>query len=94
MLSFLLEGGISISIKKEVQIDIMIDEGLGGGQIKERADKKRLQSPLSKSKQTKKNVMVKNMTEAIKLGKEMEQLQEKDELLEKGLTPDPDNTEK
>jgi hypothetical protein len=84
------EGGISISIKKEEQIDIMIDEGLGGGQINDSTDKDKLKSPLSKRKKKRENEMIENFSDAISLGNEMEQLDNKKELKEKGLTPDPE----
>ncbi|OZM56291.1 hypothetical protein CIB95_12820 [Lottiidibacillus patelloidae] len=70
----------------------MIDEGLGGGQINRTSDKDKLKSPLSKQKHKKENEMIENFSEAISLGNEMEQLENKEELKEKGLTPDPDNT--
>jgi hypothetical protein len=50
----------------------------------------KLNSPISKNKKKKDNEMVETMSDAISLGKEMEQLEDKDELMEKGLTPDPE----
>jgi hypothetical protein len=85
------EGGISISLKKEQQIDIMIDEGLGGGQINESADREKLKSPLSKEKKKKENEMIENFSDTVTLGKEMEQMETNDELLQKGKKPDPEN---
>jgi hypothetical protein len=81
---------IAISLKTEKQIDVMIDEGLAGGQINDSKDKKKLKSPISKKKKKRENEIVENMSDAKRLGNEMDQLENKKELKKKGLSPDPE----
>jgi len=81
-------------MKKEEQIDEMINEGLGGGQIKDKHDKKQLENPLPKkvneeNEQKKDNTMTRNLDDIKVLGKEMEQMKTETEIKKEGKIPSP-----
>lgn len=71
----------------------MIDEGLGGGEINEKYDKNKLNSPISdkekEHEEEKETEMIENLEDVKKLGKEMEQMKTNKQTKEEGKTPDP-----
>ncbi len=79
-------------MKKALQIDKMIDEGLGAGRINNKLDKKQLENPISKNKisgMEKDNTMARNLEDMKRLGKEMEQMKTETELKKEGKIASP-----
>ncbi|WP_077212091.1 hypothetical protein [Bacillus dakarensis] len=85
------KGGDIIRKKEEIQIDRMINEGLGAGEINDKDDREQLDSPISKKTGTTRinNTMVEGMSDAKELGKEMEVLKTNKEVKKDGHIPDP-----
>ncbi|WP_096199731.1 hypothetical protein [Bacillus sp. FJAT-45350] len=84
-------------MKKEEQIDEMINEGLGAGKIDDEKDKKQLDNPLTKKIKKKDepskerdNSMVEDFEDAKQLGKEMENMETEKELKKKGKDHSPE----
>lgn len=77
--------------RKDKEVDRMIDEGLGSGEINSAHDKEQLNSPISDEDKKKKkdNEMVDNLNDAKKLGKEMKKMKTNKETKKDGKDPDP-----
>jgi|GEM_PF-6043327 len=79
-------------LEKDQQINRMMDDGLGAGRIIEEVDQKKLKQPDTQDKRKntspENGTMVQNEKELIKLGNEMESLQNS-RLKAKKKVPDP-----
>lgn len=91
-------------LKKEKQIDRMIDEGLGAGLVIEEHDKKKLQSEAEKKKAKKEEqqeklettmngTMVEDLDDLKRLGNEMEKMKTNKQIKKDGRQPDPKQQE-
>ena len=82
--------------KEKQQIDEMINEGLAGGKIDDKLDKKQLENPISKKAPGKNdnkevdNTMVADIKDAKKLGDDMEKMKTNKEVKAEGKTPSPE----